>query len=98
MTTDEHSLFHDVLRRHAGEVAVHLRARWPREPEVPDLAQEAFLRLWANREAGVIRDPYAFLLQTVDRLAIDQHRRRAIRERHAAPGVGLETIVDPKLA
>lgn len=98
MAWENRLAFHDLFQRHSGEVAAYLRARWPKEPEVPDLVQEAFLRLWEYREAEVIRDPYAFLLHTADHLAIDRHRRRVIRERHAAHVTTLDSIVDREVA
>ncbi len=54
------------------------------EADTRDCLQETFCRI-AARPALLerMREPRAFLFQMAYRISIDQHRRRAVRDRHA---------------
>ncbi len=55
------------------------------DADARDVTQEIFCRLARNPVLlAEARSPRAFLLTMAYRLAVDLHRRRAVRERHAA--------------
>jgi RNA polymerase sigma-70 factor (ECF subfamily) len=53
--------------------------------DAEDVVQEAFLR-WVRADRGAVREPHAYLLTVVSRLAIDQLRSaRVVREEYPGP-------------
>lgn len=86
---------HQAFLKHASELTAFVRGRWPHEPDVADIVQESFLRLSQCSDPDSIQNLRAFLFQTASHLVIDQHRRRAIRERHADPDCELDALADP---
>ena len=65
--------------------------------DAEDLVQEAMLR-WQQADHAVVREPEAWLVSVVTRLAIDR-LRRARTEREAYPGVWLpEPVADERYA
>ena len=63
--------------------------------DAEDVVQEAWLR-WARVDHGEVRDPTAFLVRTVTRLAIDRLRRlRARRESYVGPWLPEPLLTDP---
>lgn len=67
--------FAEEVQVHEGVLRAWLRSRFPSVPDVDDLVQESFHRVWLAREAGPILAPKAFLFATARHLALDQIRR-----------------------
>ena len=76
------------------QVANRLRQRMQRRgrsrEETEDLAQEAFLRLYAYQQANTVSDPEGFLTRAGANLSIDAHRRE---QRSPFSAVPLESII-----
>jgi RNA polymerase sigma-70 factor (ECF subfamily) len=65
--------FEALYERHSREVWALAYARWMNADAAMDIAQEAFLRLWKQWEAGdAILNPRAWLLRVARNLAEDQ--------------------------
>ena len=45
MSESKHRFLHELFQKHAHEVRAFLSRRWPREQDIADIVQEAFLRL-----------------------------------------------------
>lgn len=86
------SFLHSLFRKHAREISAFLRGRWHNEADVADIVQESFLRLSEYQERETVTNPRAFLFQTAANLLVDQHRRRATRERYLEPDGTLESL------
>lgn len=71
--------FADLYHRHGKEVWALAYARWMNADTAMDIAQEAFLRLWKQWEAGEqILNPRAWLLRVARNLAED-HAKSAFQ-------------------
>jgi len=92
MSDRRKSFLHSLFRQHAGEISTFLRGRWHNEADVADIVQESFLRLSEYQERETVSNPRAFLFQTAANLLVDQHRRRATRERYLEPDVEPESV------
>ena len=84
--------FEAVYQRHGREVWALAYARWLNADTALDIAQEAFLRLWKEWEAGsAILNPRAWLLRVARNLAEDHgksaFRRNGTHPPHAMNGV-----------
>jgi RNA polymerase sigma-70 factor (ECF subfamily) len=94
---DPHKSFlHLLFRQHAGEISAFLRGRRHNEADVADIVQESLLRLSEYQERETISNPRAFLFQTAANLLVDQHRRRARRERYLEPDMELESLAEER--
>ena len=82
----EHSEFEQLFREHYEVVFRFVARRLPPGAEEPaDLVQDAFLRLWREWEdLDQRRSTRAYLITIANRLVIDRHRRRGVREHHRA--------------
>lgn len=98
MSKDSPGFLHKLFLQHAHEIGAFVRGRWPREPDVTDIVQEAFLRLSQYPSPQSIQNPRAFLFQTAANLTVDRHRRRETRERFAAPNAEIEQVADRNLS
>lgn len=71
--------FEELYQRHSKEVWALAYARWMNADTALDIAQEAFLRLWKQWEAGEeILNPRAWLLRVARNLAED-HAKSAFQ-------------------
>jgi RNA polymerase sigma-70 factor (ECF subfamily) len=92
MSESKHRFLHELFHQHAHEVSAFLSRRWPREQDIADIVQEAFLRLSQYPNPHEIVNQRAFLFQTASNIAVDRHRRCKTRERYAEPEGDIETI------
>lgn len=79
--------WNDLMRRHGHRVVVSLLARGVAVDRAKDLAQDAWMRIIAQHEAGrlpMMRLPGLVVAQALF-LARDEHRRRRRRDRLQAP-------------
>lgn len=77
--------FEALYQRHSREVWAMAYARWMDADTALDIAQEAFLRLWKQRESGEeILNPRAWLLRVARNLAED-HAKSAFRRNGTHP-------------
>jgi RNA polymerase sigma factor (sigma-70 family) len=75
---EEHRWFAEEVLRHDGELKSYLRGAFPSVPDVDDIVQESYLRVWKARAAQPIRSARAFLYQVARHLALDFVRRKRI--------------------
>ena len=77
--------FEDLYQRHSREVWALAYARWMNADTAMDVTQEAFLRLWKQRESGEqILNPRAWLLRVARNLAED-YAKSAFRRNGTHP-------------
>ena len=77
--------FADLYQRHSREVWAVAYARWMDSDLALDIAQEAFMRLWKQWEAGeVILNPRAWLVRVARNLAED-YAKSAFRRNGTTP-------------
>jgi RNA polymerase sigma-70 factor (ECF subfamily) len=77
--------FEALYQRHSREVWAMAYARWMNADTATDIAQEAFLRLWRQWEAGeTILNPRAWLLRVTRNLAED-YAKSAFRRNGTHP-------------
>jgi RNA polymerase sigma factor (sigma-70 family) len=79
LPSDSASFVAEIAARYSGRLRRFLSARLRNANDVPDLAQEVFLRLLSAREHESIRSPEAYLF-TVASHVIHQHAVRKSRE------------------
>src|SRR5947208_6904290 len=80
-----HADFEELYSRYSREVWALAYARWLNADTAMDIAQEAFLRLWKQWEAGEeILNPRAWLLRVARNLAED-HAKSAFRRNGTHP-------------
>jgi putative glutamine amidotransferase len=72
-----------VYERHSAGLIRRLERMLGSRESAEDLAQEAFLRLWQRAPAGLAaREQAAWLNRTATNLALDELRRRHVRDHH----------------
>ena len=98
MPKDLPGFLQTLFVQHAHEISAYVRGRWPKEQDVNDIVQDAFLRLSQYPEPETIQNPRAFLFQTAANLTVDRHRRRETRERHDEPEAEIDAVADPDLS
>jgi RNA polymerase sigma factor (sigma-70 family) len=98
MSEPKHSFLHNLFLKHAHEVSVFIRGRWPKEQDVDDIMQESFLRLSQVPNPETILNPRAFLFTTASNIAVDRHRRQRTRERYIEPDVDIENLANDHLS
>src|SRR5262245_2432702 len=77
--------FEELYQRHSREVWALAYARWMNADTAMDITQEAFLRLWKQRESGeAILNPRAWLLRVARNLAED-HAKSAFHRNGTHP-------------
>ncbi len=77
--------FEALYQHHSREVWALVYARWLNADVAQDIMQEAFLRLWKQRqEGGVLVNPRAWLLRVARNLAED-HAKSAFRRNGTQP-------------
>ncbi|HVU34108.1 MAG TPA: RNA polymerase sigma factor [Opitutaceae bacterium] len=75
--------FASEVHPHEAALRTWLRARFPSFPDIDDLVQEAYVRLFRARIVTPISDPRRFLFATARNLAVDfvRHERAVVVER-----------------
>ena len=85
-SVEESRWFAAIMQAHDAELRGYLRRHFPAQPDVDDLLQEAYSRLWRARLLRPVENPRAFLFAVLRNLAFDRHRR--------GRGVHLEPITE----
>src|ERR1700730_11224177 len=81
----QHADFNGLYQRHSREVWAMVYARWLNADTAMDITQEAFLRLWKQRQGGEdIQNPRAWLLRVARNLAED-YAKSAFRRNGTQP-------------
>jgi RNA polymerase sigma-70 factor (ECF subfamily) len=82
---------------HAPALKSWLRARFPRLPDVEDIAQVAFLRLWRRQskpDSERLKSPKALLFAIARNAAIDEVRHRMVARAEAVAETGSLHVLD----
>lgn len=78
-------LFSGALNAPEATLCGYLRRRFPRLPDVEDLAQEASLRLWRAKTTGKVRNERGLLFSIARHAAFDYFRRHAKHPMESLP-------------
>lgn len=78
--------FTNEVYAHDGQLRSYLRRSFPSVPDVEDVVQESYLRIWKAKLVRPIRSTKSFLFQIAHHLAIDRLRKKG--------AVQVETLVD----
>ncbi len=70
--------FEAEVLRHEAALTHYLRSAWPNPADVPDLRQEAYVRVYESAARQRPQSPRAFLLTTARNLILDRIRRERI--------------------
>src|SRR3954452_17303 len=88
----QHADFEALYARYSREVWALAYARWMNADTAMDIAQEAFLRLWKQWEAGEqIANPRAWLLRVARNLAKD-HAKSPFRRTGTSPPMAMNDV------
>ena len=85
------------MHSHAPALKSWLRARFPGLPDVEDIAQVAFLRLWRRQSqpgCEQLRSPKAALFAIARNAAIDEVRHQAVARTEAVAETGAWRVLD----
>ena len=86
----------DALRLLVTKLRKLLRHKGRSADDADDLIQEAFLRLQQYRASRHVQEPEAFLVRTVQNLAIDAIRRKARRGSNVTLDHPVRQLIDPQ--
>ncbi|MEJ1964462.1 MAG: RNA polymerase sigma factor [Gammaproteobacteria bacterium] len=76
-SSDSHGFVTDLVNLHGRRLRAYLAARVRNRSDVPDLAQEIYLRLLRVERPGEIRSPEAYLFTVATHLIYEQSVRQA---------------------
>ena len=68
----------EVIKQHDPKLRKYLRNQTSNREEVPDLAQEVYVRLWMTKQLGAIDNALAYIYTIAQNLLIDRSRRRKL--------------------
>jgi RNA polymerase sigma-70 factor (ECF subfamily) len=74
--TDTSRWFAEEVQPHGSALKSYIRRAFPTLPDVDDVVQESYLRVWQQRAVEPIRSARAFLFSVAQHIAIDGLRRR----------------------
>ena len=77
-TTEENRWFSEEVHVHEPSLRAYLRTQFPFAPDIDDVVQESFLRLWRARMGQPVRFAKALLFKVARHLVIDTARRKQI--------------------
>ena len=77
-TAEENRWFSEEVYVHEPSLRAYLRAQYPFAPDIDDVVQESFLRLWKVRMGQPVRYAKALLFKVARHLVIDTARRNKI--------------------
>ncbi len=77
-TAEENRWFSDEVHVHEPSLRAYLRTQFPSAPDIDDVVQESFLRLWRVRMGQPVRYAKALLFKVARHLVIDTARRNQI--------------------
>lgn len=75
---DENRWFSEEVQVHEPSLRAYLRSQFPFAPDIDDVVQESFLRLWRVRMGQPVRYAKALLFKVARHLVIDTARRKQI--------------------
>lgn len=75
-TAESARWFTQEVQPHGSALRDYVRRAFPMLPDVEDVVQESYLRLWKRRAIEPIRSARGFLFKAAQRIAIDGLRRR----------------------
>lgn len=90
-TSDNHALVISIAASHGDQLRRFLLARVRNPADVPDIAQEVYLRMLRVPNAESIRSPEAYLF-TVAQHVVHQH---TLRQSTLPPAVELSRLLEP---
>lgn len=70
--------FAEEVQLHEPALRAYLRGRFPSLPDLDDLVQETYARLWRANETGTVRSAKSFLFTTARNVAFDLFRRKSV--------------------
>jgi RNA polymerase sigma factor (sigma-70 family) len=85
------------VQSHESALKSWLRARFPRLPDIEDIAQVAFLRLWRRQSqpgSERLRSPKAALFAIARNAALDEVRHQAVARTDAVAEMGQLPVLD----
>ena len=74
-TAEENRWFSEEVYVHEPSLRAYLRTQYPFAPDIDDVVQESFLRLWKFRMGQPVRYAKALLFKVARHLVIDTARR-----------------------
>ena len=77
-TTEENRWFSEEVQVHEPSLRAYLHTRFPFAPDIDDVVQESFLRLWKVRMAQPVLYAKALLFKVARHVVIDSARRNLI--------------------
>jgi len=77
-TAEEHRWFSEEVHVHEPSLRAYLHTQYPFAPDIDDVVQESFLRLWRVRMGQPVRYAKALLFKVARHLVIDTARRKQI--------------------
>ena len=77
-TAEENRWFSEEVHVHEPSLRAYLRTQFPFAPDIDDVVQESFLRLWRVRMGQPVRYAKALLFKVARHLVIDTARRNRI--------------------
>ncbi len=77
-TAEENRWFSEEVHVHEPSLRAYLRTQFPFAPDIDDVVQESFLRLWRVRMGQPVRYAKALLFKVARHLLIDTARRNQI--------------------
>lgn len=75
---DQARWFSEEVQPHEGPLRAYLGRSLASRDDIDDVVQDAYLKLWRSRAAGLVRSPRAFLFTIARNAALDLRRRRAV--------------------
>ena len=86
--------FNDEILSHEPMLRAWLKKGFGPRLAVDDVVQEAYLRVWRERETGELQAPKAFLFAIARNLAVDQLRRHAVSCTDSLGDADLSNVLD----
>ncbi len=94
-TAEEHRWFLEEVHVHEPSLRAYLRTQFPFAPDMDDVVQESFLRLWRVRMGQPVRYAKSLLFKVARHLVIDIARRNQISPiNHGADLAALPVLDD----
>jgi RNA polymerase sigma factor (sigma-70 family) len=77
-SSEKNRWFAEEVQSHEPALRAYLRGKFPSLPDLDDLVQETYARLWRASDIGTVRSAKAFLFTTARNVAFDLFRRRNV--------------------
>lgn len=90
--------FAEEVQPHGSDLKSYIRRAFPTLPDVEDVVQESYLRIWRQRAVEPIRSARALLFTLAQRIAVDGLRRRRRSPVEYVASVAALTVADDKPA